>query len=161
MCSELATAQRSSYKHLRVLPIAQLRLQPSGETLHSSDTELSGSIQIGSVDVSVAASASEAALRSSYKHLRAMPIPRLTWLPSEEHSPESSGTQSSCTYGDQCKFKHIEPKQLAITHPSTIQENQENPPIVWQVHMDSSDDEDYQKATVTYSEELGEEVIEW
>ena len=44
-------------------------------------------------------------------------------------------------------------KQLAI-------EGAEEP-IIWQVHMDDSEDEDYQKATVTYNEECGEDVIEW
>jgi hypothetical protein len=68
--------------------------------------------------------------------------------------------QGNCTYGDQCKFRHIDPKRLTIAHLSTIQENQGKPPIVWQVNMNSSDDEECQKATVTYDEGLGEEVIE-
>ena len=66
-----------------------------------------------------------------------------------------------CNCGDQCKFAHTT-EQLAIAHPSVIEEgDEEDDLIVWQAYV-PSDEEDsyYEKATIESDEEHGE-VISW
>ena len=42
-----------------------------------------------------------------------------------------------------------------------MQEDQEEPPIIWQVFVPSDDDDEFEKATVSDDEECGKAVIEW
>ena len=48
-----------------------------------------------------------------------------------------------CTYGDRCKFSHVESdKQLAIAHPSTMEEEEDETLVAWHMHIDEGDDEE-------------------
>ena len=84
----------------------------------------------------------------------------------KEHHKCRLYQRGACTYGNQCKFSHA-PGQLASAHPSILPNDKRlankgaDEPIIWQVHMNDSEDKDYRKATVTYDEERGEEIIEW
>ena len=65
-----------------------------------------------------------------------------------------------CTFGDQCKYAHVEANnQLAIAHPSVVEE--EGDLIVWQINIPSIEEAlDYEKATIESDEEFGE-IISW
>ena len=69
--------------------------------------------------------------------------------------------RGTCPYGDKCKFAHVD-GQLAIAHPSVVEEeDEEDDLIVLQAYM-SSDEEDscYEKATIESDEDYGE-IISW
>ena len=85
----------------------------------------------------------------------------------KEHQKCRLYRRGACMYGYQCKFSHA-PDQPVSAHQAIMPNNHgqlaiesAKEPILWQMHLVNSDDEDYNKATISFDGELGMEVIEW